>query len=252
MSLPDHKPKKSEIVRAILDFVFGFKNNRGEILDEWIYSAEGLSLSGPDFYASVQQRVEAQKIPSLHVSRVEFAQGGLLSNQRQYLRLMRERLFIDTCAAPFGVHFFFSCRTVYVPALVRLWHILAVLLFFSIVGNGLVHLLGFNFAVIALLTLPFAIAAVFRNASASPFADLDTFLLRIPVVATVYENWFRVETYYRVDTRTLYRTILPDLIRAAAEEAAAEKGLKLIRQYQFPPLMLELFVPLPRRREEPN
>ena len=245
MPLPDHKPKKTEIVRAVLDFVFGFKNNRGEILDEWIYSADGLSLSGPDFYASVEKHLEGQKIPDLEVSRVEFAQGGLLSDQRQYLRLMRERLAIDTCAAPFGSHFFFSCRTVYVPALVRLWHILAVLFFFSIVGGGLIYLLGFNFAIIALVTLPFAIAAVFRNASASPFADLDTMLLKIPVVATVYENWFRVETYYRVDTRTLYRKILPDLIRAAAEEASAQKGVKLVKQFPTAPLLMQLHSPLP-------
>ena len=244
MSLPDHKPKKNEIVRAILDFVFGFKNNRGEILDEWIYSAEGLSLSGPDFYATVEKQLEGQKIPSMEVSRVEFAQGGLLSNQRQYLRLMRERLAIETCAAPFGVHFFFSCRTVYVPALVRLWHILAVLLFFAIVGNELVQWLGFISAIIAMVTLPFAIAAVFRNASASPFSDLDTFLLRIPVVATIYENWFRVETYYRADTRTLYRKILPDLIRAAAEEVSAEKGVKLVKQFPTAPILMELHSPL--------
>ena len=146
MPLPDHKPKKREIVRDLLDFLFTFKNKRGDILDEWIYSAEGLSISGQDFYASIEKRLDAQKIPGLEVSRVEFAQGGLLSNQRQYLRLMRERLAIDTCAAPFGSHFFFSCRTVYVPALVRLWHILALLLFFTVVGGGLVWLLGFSFA----------------------------------------------------------------------------------------------------------
>jgi len=245
MPTPDDKPKKRELIRAILDFMFGFKNHRGEILDEWIYSAEGLSLSGPDFYATVEKQLEGQKIPNLEVSRVEFAQGGLLSNQRQYLRLMRERLAIETCAAPFGAHFFFSCRTVYVPALVRLWHILAALLFFAVVGGGFVRLLGFNFAVIAMVTLPFAIAAVFRNASNSPFADLDTLLLKIPVVATVYENWFRVETYYRADTRTLYRKILPDLIRAAAEEVSAEKGVKLVKQFPTAPILMELHSPLP-------
>lgn len=244
MPLPDHKPKKGETIRAILDFIFTFKNKRGEILDGWIYSAEGLSLSTQEFYAAVEQQVAAQKIPDLEVSREEFAQGGLLSNQRQYLRLMRERLTIDTCAAPFGTHFFFSCRTVYVPALVRLWHILAVLLFFTIAGGGFVRLLGFNFAIIALGTLPFAIAAVFRNASAAPFADLDTLLLKIPVVATVYENWFRVETYYRVDTRTLYLNILPDLIRAAAEEVSAAKGVKLVRQSLPAPILVELHAPL--------
>jgi hypothetical protein len=244
MPLPDHKPKKREIIRDILDFIFTFKNTRGEILDDWIYSAEGLSISGQDFYASIEKRLAGQKIPELEVSRVEFAQGGLLSNQRQYLRLMRERLAIDTCAAPFGSHFFFSCRTVYVRALVRLWHILALLLFFAVVGGGLVRLLGFNFAVIAMVTLPFAIAAVFRNASASPFADLDTLLLKIPVVATVYENWFRVETYYRVDTRTLYLSVLPDLIRSAAEEVSAAKGVKLVRQSPPAPVLIELHSPL--------
>jgi hypothetical protein len=105
-------------------------------------------------------------------------------------------------------------------------------------------LLGFTFAVIAVVTLFFALAAVFRNASASPFADLDTLLLKIPVVATLYENWFRVETYYRIDTRTLYRKILPDLIRRAMEEAAAEKGIKLVRQSPSAPILEELHSPM--------
>jgi hypothetical protein len=73
-----------------------------------------------------------------------------------------------------------------------------------------------------------------RNAAA--FTDLDTLLLRIPVIATVYENWFRVETYYRVDTRTLYKSILPDLIKSAAEEMSAEKGVKLVRQSEAAPI----------------
>jgi len=69
-------------------------------------------------------------------------------------------------------------------------------------------------------------------------------LLKIPVVATVYENWFRVETYYRVDTRTLYLNILPDLIRAAAEEVSAAKGVKLVRQSLPAPILVELHAPL--------
>ena len=38
----------------------------------------------------------------------EFAEAGSFSDQRLYLRLMRERLAITTCAAPFGNIFFFS------------------------------------------------------------------------------------------------------------------------------------------------
>jgi len=242
-SSPD-KPKKRELVRAILDFIFTFRNTRGEILDGWLYSADGVSIPPSEFYSSVEKQLASRKIPNLQISRVEFAEGGLLSNQRQYLRLMRERLAIDACAAPFGNHFFFSCRIVYVPALVRLWHIVAAFLFFSIIVNLLVLLLGFEFAVIAVVTLLFAIAAVFRNAGSTAFSDLDTLLLRIPVVATIYEDWFRMETYYRVDTRTLYQTILPDLIRAAAQEMCGEKGLKLVQQSESAPILTELHQPL--------
>jgi hypothetical protein len=241
MSPPNDKPKKREYVRLVLDFIFGFQNQRGEILDGWIYSAEAFSLDPQEFYLSIEGKLAAEKFPHVEVSRVEFPEGGLLSSQRQYLRLMRERLSIDTCAAPFGGHFFFSCRIVYVPALVRLWHIVATILFFGLVGRGLVALLGFNFAVVALVALMFAIAAVFRNAGSTAFSDADALLLKIPVVATIYENWFRLETYYREDTRTLYRDILPGIIKTAAEEVTAEKGIKLVRRDEPPPVLMELY-----------
>jgi hypothetical protein len=237
--LPD-KPKKREWVRAILDFLFTFQNKRGDILNGWLYSAEGVSIQPQEFYSSVEKRLEDQKIPRMQISRVEFAEGGLLSNQRQYLRLMRERLAIDACAAPFGRYFFFSCRIVYVPALVRLWHIAAALLFFFIIGIGFIRFLGLEFAIIAFVALLFAIAAVFRNAGSTAFSDLDSLLLKIPVVATIYEDWFRMETYYRVDTRTLYQNILPAVIRAAAEEVCGEKGLKLVQQSDSAPVLTEL------------
>src|SRR5947208_895985 len=121
MATSDDKPKKSELFRRWLDFIFGFKNKRGDVLDSWIGHADGFSCSPQEFYATVEQQLAARKIPSMEITRQEFAEGGLLSDQRTYLRLMRERLAIVTCAAPFGNIFFFSCRTVYVPALVRLW-----------------------------------------------------------------------------------------------------------------------------------
>jgi len=244
MAFPDDKPKKREFVRPVLDFIFGFQNQRGEILDMlWLYSADEFSLDPQEFYARVEKHLESQKIPGMEISRVEFAEGGLLSGQREYLRLMRERLAIDTCAAPFGTHFFFSCRIVHIPALVRLWHLVAAFLFFAIIGNLLVYLLGFSFAVIAVISLLFAIAAVFRNAGSTSFSDLDKLLLNIPVVATLYENWFRLETYYREDTRTLYYNILPGLVKAAAEEITADKGIKLVRRDELAPVFVELHRP---------
>jgi hypothetical protein len=239
MNASNDKPKKRELVRPVLDFIFGFENVRGEILDGWIYSAENFTLDPSEFYSSIEKQLAAQKFPSVAVSRVEFAEGGLLSSQRQYLRFMRERFAIDACAAPFGGHFFFSCRFVHVPALVRLWHIVATVFFFGLVGALLVKPLGFTFALVAVIALMFAVAGVLRNAGT--FTELDALLLRLPVVSTIYEDWFRPETYYRVDTRTLYKSILPELIRKAAEDIVAAKGIKLVRQDPSAPILKDLY-----------
>lgn len=243
MATSDDKPKKSELLRHGIDFIFGFENRKGQVLDYQMSSADGLSFSPQEFYAKIEQQLEARQIPGLEISRLEFAEGGMLSDQRTYLRLMRERLAFVTCAAPFGKVFFFSWRTVYVPALVRLWHILAALAFFFAVVFLLVKPLGIAFTIIALVTLMFAIAAVFRNASAEGFSDLDSILLKIPIVTTIYQDWFREETYYREDTRNLYLKILPELIQQIVEETCAAKGIKLEQKDQRSPNIADLSKP---------
>jgi hypothetical protein len=236
------KPKgKSEFIRKCIDFVFGFENKRGEILDSWILFADNFSFPPQDFYAAIDKEMAARKIPSMEISREDFSEGGLFSDKRIYLRMFRERLALYTCAAPFGTGYFFSFRAVYVPALVRLWHILAFFVFFGLIGSLLVMLLGFTFAVAAFITLMFAVAAVFRNATSAGIGDLDTLLLKIPIVSTVYENWFRDDTFYRIDTRSLYLQELPEIVRRLAEEVTAAKGAKLLEEHERPPVLRELY-----------
>lgn len=249
MATPGFKSKKGEVLRACFDFVFGFENKKGEILDHWIAFLDNFSFSPQEFYDAVEKELQARKIPSMEISREEFTEGGLLSDRRVYLRLFRERLALYACAAPFGTGYFFSCRTVYVPALVRLWHIVATILFLGVVGGLLVKPLGMSFAAIAMVALMFALAGVLRNASASALSDLDALLLKIPVVATIYEDWFRADTYFRMDTRTVYLQRLPALIKELAEEITAAKGAKLVQQYQCAPILGELYKPLPPKPE---
>src|SRR5690349_10875389 len=144
---------KSEFLRNCIDFVFGFENTRGEILDSWILFADSFSFPPQEFYAAIDKEMTARKIPSMEISREDFSEGGLLSDKRIYLRLFRERLALYTCAAPFGTGYFFSFRAIYVPALVRLWHILAFIVLFALIGGLFVRLLGVNFAVAAMVTL---------------------------------------------------------------------------------------------------
>jgi hypothetical protein len=147
--LRELKSKKGEKLRAWFDFVFGFENKKGDILGHWIAFHDNFSFPPQEFFDTVEKELEARKIPGLEISRVDFSEGGLLSDRRIYLRLFRERLALYTCASPFGTGYFFSCRTVYVPALVRLWHIIAALLFFIIVGGLLMIPLGTEFTIAA-------------------------------------------------------------------------------------------------------
>ena len=251
MAPANDKPKKSELLRRWIDFIFGFENKKGDVLDSWMYSADGLSFSPQEFYANVERQMEARKIPGMDISRQEFAEGGMLSDRRLYLRLMRERLAITTCAAPFGTVFFFSFRTVYIRALVRLWHILAAIAFFYAVMRLLIIPLGATFAAIALVGLLFALAGVLRNAATASLSNLDAILLRIPVVSTIYEDWFREDTYYREDTRTLYLKLLPKLIQELAEETCAAKGVKLEPLLQRTPQVIRLGRPGPPNQQVP-
>ena len=246
------KTKKGEILRAWFDFVFGFENKKGDILGHWIAFHDNFSFSPQDFYDAIEKELQARKIPGMEISHEEFAEGGLLSDKRIYLRLFRERLALYTCAAPFGSGYFFSCRTVYVPALVRLWHIIAALVFFNIVGGLLMKPLGITFATVAMIALMFALAGVLRNAATAALSDLDTLLLKIPVVATIYEDWFRADTYYRHDTRLIYLQRIPEIIKELAEDITAAKGARLEEQYERAPIFGELYKRVPPRKAEPE
>lgn len=246
------KPKKIDFLNECIAFVFGFSNNKGEVLTHWIAFADGFSHPPQEFYAALEKELSERKIPSMEISKVEFTQGGWLSGKRTYLRMMRERLALDACAAPFGTGYFFSCRTLYIPPLIRLWHILVLLSGFNLVGLLLLKPLGFVFATMAQVALMVAVAAVLRNTVAFGLTNLDTFLLKMPVIGPLYERVFREETYYRFDTRLLYLKTIPELIQKLAQEITGEKGIKLVQQYECAPIFGDLYKPVPPRKAEPE
>ena len=232
--------------------IFGFKSKRDEVLDHWISFADGFSLPPKEFYEAVQTELAARKIPKMEMSRVEYAEGGLLSDRRVYLRMIRERLAFDMCAAPFGNTYFFSCRTVHSPPAVKLWHIIVVIVFFSVVYSLLLKYLGLDYATVALLALFLAIIETFRNAITLGLSDLDNALMKIPVVGPIYENWFRRETYYREDARLAYLSVVPAIIKEVADKVTGAKGIKLVREYERAPIFGELYKPVPPRNPEPE
>jgi hypothetical protein len=182
--------------------------------------------------------------------RVDFAEGGVLSRQRDYLRMTRERLVFDICAAPFGTAQFFSCRFAEIPAAIKLWQLVAVLVAAFMTVALVFRFLDSILGTVVLLTGFVCLIYTLRNAVAMGLKDLDATLIKSPVIGPIYENWFRKETYYRHDTRLMYCDTVNTVVKAKVEETTGAQGIKVIRYMENCPMLSELykpnFVPLPK------
>lgn len=232
--------------------MFGFFKKKADVMDHWIAFVEGFELVPSEFYASVEKELQARDVPGMQMSRIEFSEGGIVSGKRTYLRMLRERLVFDVCAAPFGKSFFFSCRFAEIPAVPQWWQLLVLIsllgflaLLSLVVFSKFFGLLTPIFWPLAWLILPIFAIYVMRNSVAMGLQDLDRMLIRSPVLGPIYEAWIRKETYHRQDTRLMYLEIVSGVVKSIAEEAVALKGLKLLRQYECKPVLRELYKPVP-------
>lgn len=67
-----------------------------------------LQFSSQEFYALVEQIMLSRQLPDVKISRVNYNEGSILSNKREYLRIERKNDMFDICAAPIGTGFFVS------------------------------------------------------------------------------------------------------------------------------------------------
>lgn len=227
-----------------------FEKKKADVISHWYALIPTFNTSTKEFYGAIEQELKAREVPGLELFHVEFADGGILSGKREYLRMTRERLVFDICAAPFGTAYFFSCRFAEIPAVIKLWQLIVLLLAFGITIPLSFIVCVKIFGVLTPLVWPVAWIAfiiltiyVMRNAVALGLKDLDATLIKSPVVGPIYERWFRKETYYREDTRLMYCDIVNEVVKAKVEETTGAKGIKLIRFNEYSPILGELYKP---------
>jgi uncharacterized membrane protein YbaN (DUF454 family) len=227
-----------------------WRSTKADVLSHWYSLVPGFNTSTKEFYEAVEKELKQLEVPGLEIFHVDFAEGGLLSSKREYLRMTRERLVFDVCAAPFGTSYFFSCRFAEIPAVIKLWQLFVVLIAALLIVGLIFKLLGFILGVVVLLAGLVFLIYTLRNAVAMGLKDLDATLIKSPVVGPIYENWFRKETYYRHDTRLMYCDTVNTVAKAKVEETTGAKGIKLVRFNEYSPIFGELYkptiVPLPK------
>ena len=219
------------------------KAKAAEVMEHWYALVPGFNTSGKEFYADIEKELKERQVPSLDIAYVDFAEGGVLSAKREYLRMTRERLVFDICAAPFGTAFFFSCRFAQIPAVIRIWQLLVVLLGSFILMALAFRNLGLIIGPIVLLAGFLFLIYTLRNAVAMGLKDLDAHLIKSLVLGPIYENWFRKETYYRHDTRLMYCDTINTVVKAKVEEVTGAKGIKLVQFNEYSPILGELYKP---------
>ena len=218
-----------------------FKSKKADVIDHWYSLVPGLNASTKEFYEAVENELKNRKVPGLEMFQVDFTEGGLLSAKREYLRMTRERLVFDICAAPFGTSYFFSCRLAEIPAVIQLWQLLVVLIAALMIAGLIFKVTGIILGIGILIVGFIAAIYLLRNAVSLGLKDLDATLIKSPVFGPIYENWFRKETYYRQDTRLMYRDTVNDVVKAKVEEATGAKGIKLIKFNEYSPILGELY-----------
>lgn len=221
--------------------MFNFFTKKVDVLNHWIAFVDGFQLSCTEFYSALKTELQNHQVPKMEMSNITFAEGGLLSEKRVYLRMLRERIVFDVCASPFGTGFFFSCRTAEIPIALKLWQLLAVIGFIFFGLWLAIKVFGF-FLGIVILILSIAVGVyVLRNLIRLGLQDVDQMLTRSPLIGSVYDVFFRKETYYRIDSRLCYVHLVPKIVQELAEHFTAEKGIKLVDQYELSPILGDLY-----------
>lgn len=249
-----------------------FSSNRPSnvILHHSYTPVDRFQFSAQEFYAEVEKELIARQVPDLTISRVDFHEGGFFSEKRTYLRLTRERLAFDICAAPFGRVFFFSLRIVEKPRYG--WFVLLLfLLSISVIVNLCVYALFVagrqTFTIVGLIAVAGTVYWFFRpqqTATSSPanadpkiprkpgkVPNFSTFLLNLPVIGLIYER-IRKDSYYRLDTRMMYLTVVKEIVQRKIDLITAVKGVKLMRRHEYDPILGALYKRVPIRPGEEN
>ena len=195
-------------------------------INSWRVRTDGVTLSTEELYTSIEAELASRQVPGLEISRVRFKEGGMLSGEREYLRLRRERLVFDVGASMFGNSWFCSCRFAEIPVSLYVWELLLILMLLAGVVLGYIELFGLIFGVGFFSTTLVGLTLLMRNATSLGLSDFDAWLLQVPVLSTVYEMLIRKNnSYYMADTRLMYVDIVDAVVRHVVNTMTAQQGV---------------------------
>lgn len=212
------------------------------VLSNWATLVENMQASPKEFYSQVEEFVKKRDIPELQISRIMWKESGVLSADREYLRLTRGRYLYDICAAPFGTGFFFSSwMAEKSPS--PIWAIggffvLAILAFYTFFA--FVYVAGFSgflFWTMGLVGI-FVVLIFLLSQEDSQFAD---YVFVVPYLGSFLEKLCRPNTYFRSDTESMFRTMVHNAVLEAVDATTKARGARELTSDERKPILRDFF-----------
>jgi len=202
----------------------------------WSRLCQGFQVAPSDFYAQVEAAVDKRSLPGVVVERIEYSQGGALSDKRLYLRVRRRRVVFDVCGAPFGDGFFFSWWLAELPpAQPAFVTIFVVLAYFGLIGWLVRYVGALEGPAMVLVLLPLVLFLVSRMGN----EDADDLMMSLPLIGPVYRKLFNPLTYYRYDTADMFRQAVEKVVQEVIRQMTAAKGIRALTELERKPVMRE-------------
>lgn len=213
---------------------------RGDVVSHWHILADDMRASALNYYAAIEEELARRTVPGIRTERVDWREGGVHTAKREYLRVTRERLTFDLCAAPYGAGYFFSW-----------WLGVQRSPFAAILGYaGLVVLVGiaawligqFGLAaglLLFLIALAACLVAVEQGAKAGNTLPEDA-VQSMPLVGPLYDRLFKPETYYSLDTTIMFQESVRRAVNIVIAGERSAQGLRALSPDEERPQMRSL------------
>jgi hypothetical protein len=200
-------------------------SSKPQVEGHWHSLIEGFATSSLDFYELVKAGIARRQIPDLKISQVEWKESGLGSGKRSYLRVSREGLNFDICAAPFGTGYFFSWWLAKIPRVLLDFAVL-----FGIAFAGLICLAiagregcgGIVAAPIGFFGMLFGLGFLVRYGE----MGLEPTVLSMPITGFLYAFFFRPQTYFNEDTAIMFRESVHHAVLEAIDQVTTAQGVR--------------------------
>lgn len=240
------------------------------VVAHWHKLFNDFNTSSDDFYAAVMLAIRQREIPGVKISRVTWKEGGILSPNREYLRVTGERYVFDMCAAPFGTCFFFSSWvtkkqerfvTLYVLAITVasyiVYRVLEPMLGGTLgrliypltrewprglvgLGISLLELFVRSIWIILMPMSPFLVLCLVALAARGGFKGPEEAIRKVPMISWLYTRIFAPETYYRIDTLQMFQSAVHTAMVETIDGVVTQKGLRGLTEDERKPVFSQL------------